>query len=242
MINKLNIDIYNYIFSINVNIQNRVNTCSKEKNIKELIALIESNYNINDFWKENKDMFNDGCLRGHQYIMEKEYTYDIESFPRLKLNSKLEFLNFKIDEIKKIIENNGIIEKKQLDVIFKNIEDLGRKEILEYCKEENIVDYNEEKTFIKGGQTGLAMILYDNIKPVIYGNNYNTVQQNNNLDSQDDNIPIINKQEFNAENIIILSDKAKMNKNDFSKNKKEIEKETILDKIVNFITSIFKRS
>ena len=174
--------------------------------------------------------------------MEKEYTYDINSFPRLKLNSKLEFLNFKIGEMKKIIENNGIIEKKQLDVIFKNIEDLGRKEILEYCKKENIIDYNEEKTFIKGGQTGLAMICYDNIKPVIYNNNYRTVQQNNNINTQDDNYQIINKHEVNAENIIILSDKAKMNKNDFSKNKKEIEKETILDKIVNCITSIFKRS
>lgn len=242
MINNLNIYIYNYIFSINVNIQNRVNTFSEETNIKRLISIIEKSYNINDFLKENKNMFNDECLHGHQYIMEKEYTYDINSFPRLKLNSKLEFLNFKIGEMKKIIENNGIIEKKQLDVIFKNIEDLGRKEILEYCKKENIIDYNEEKTFIKGGQTGLAMICYDNIKPVIYNNNYRTVQQNNNINAQDDNYQIINKHEVNAENIIILSDKAKMNKNDFSKNKKEIEKETILDKIVNCITSIFKRS
>ena len=207
MINSLNIDIYNYIFSINVNIQNRVNTCSEETNIKRLIYMIENNYNINEFWKENKDMFNEECLQGHQYIIEKEYTYDIKSFPRLKSKSKLEFLNFKLEEFKKIIENNGMIERKQLDVIFENIEDLGRKEILEYCKKENIIDYDEEKTFLKGGQTGLAMIWYDSIKPVIkstikekmnmnpiyysqniYGNNYGTVQQNNSLNLQNDKL------------------------------------------------------
>lgn len=217
MINNLNIDIYNYIFSINVNIQNRVNTFSEETNIKRLISIIEKKYNINDFWKENKDMFNDECLHGHKYIIEKEYTYDIKSFPRLKFKFKLEFLNFKLEEIKKIIENYGIIEKKQLDTIFENIEDLGRKEILEYCKKENIIDYDENKTFIKGGQTGLAMIIYENIKPVlksnikeninmnpiyysqnIYGNNYGTVQQTNSLNLQNDKLIEVVLEKLNA--------------------------------------------
>ena len=51
----------------------------------------------------------------------------------------------------------------------------------------------------------------------------------------------IEKINVNIENYININEKSKMYKNDFSKNKKEIEKKSFSDKIFNFLNRIFKR-
>lgn len=203
MIDDSSIEIFNYIFSINENERNRIKNLSKEHNKKILLDMIEKIGTKNDFFSENKKMFNKECLDEHKWIIDKEYNYDLLDFPRLTGQAKQSFLEFKASQIKKEIDNNGDILRNAWDKIFINIEDIGRKEILNYCKTKNIIDFEETKTVIPGGQTGIAMILYENIKPVIYkkideseikqpviqnifnGSNYGTLNQINNVKNND---------------------------------------------------------
>ena len=167
MIDNDNIYIFDYIFSINKYKEIGYNNASDEQNKNVLIGMIEKKYNLTDFLNKNKEYFNKECLNGHKFIIESEYTYELESFPKLNLNAQKEYLKFKAQQINEMITDQGMVDVKKLNEILDNINDIGRKSILDYCKSQEIIEYDDNKTFKKGGQTGIAMIIYKEIRPVL---------------------------------------------------------------------------
>ena len=220
MIDNDNIYIFDYIFSINKYKEIGYNNAFDEQNKNVLIGMIEKKYNLTDFLNKNKEYFNKECLNGHKFIIENEYTYELESFPKLNLNAQKEYLKFKAQQIKEMITDQGIVDVKKINEILDNIDDIGRKSILDYCKSQEIIEYDDNKTFIKGGQTGIAMIIYKEIRPVL------------------------EKKQSPVEstiNISINGNNNKFSNNDFSNNKKEKEKENIFVKLLKYIINIFKK-
>ena len=62
MINKINEKIYNYIFSVNVEMRNS-NELDFKQAEKELNKIISEKYDvIADFWDENMYDFNNDCV------------------------------------------------------------------------------------------------------------------------------------------------------------------------------------
>lgn len=177
MINKINEEIYNYIFSINIEIRN-----DKELNIQqfeqELDKIISQKYDvIADFWDENMYDFNSNCVIKTQTLGMENPVYIYRNFPRMNSKAKLVFLEYKASQIKKEIDDNGDFIKDNIDWIFKRIENLGIKEILDYCKEKNIIKY-VGNPFLSADRNAAYAIIYDNIKANISDNINKTINEN----------------------------------------------------------------
>lgn len=201
MINELNIHIFDYIFSINEGMRLGLNQ-DVNYYINELNQKIEEISNLGDFWKEYKYYFNDECVMMANNTEKVIIRYN--NFPRFKINTKKIYLEAKLNEIKKSINNNGDFIISEVQKIFKNIENYGRKTILDYCEKNKIIEYNG-KVFLAADDNPAYEILYDNIKAIICeenehsfnqniiqnifnGNNYGTVNQTNNIDNVDEKI------------------------------------------------------
>ena len=85
----------------------------------------------------------------------------------MRLNTKKEYLNYKVNQVKKIIENNGDFSEENFIKITENIINVGKKEILDYCNEIGIIEYIG-KVYIAADNCPAVAIIYDNIKAVIY--------------------------------------------------------------------------
>ena len=72
-----------------------------------------------------------------------------------------------MNQVKKIIENNGYFSKEAFEKITENIINVGKKEILDYCNEIGIIEYIG-KVYIAADNCPAVAIIYDNIKAVIY--------------------------------------------------------------------------
>lgn len=196
MINDLNINIFNYIFSINEDIVANIKEDKLEYR-QELNNKISSICELQDFWDEYNYYFNDKCVAIIPGCSGVKYS----NFPRMKLDMKKIFLDYKAKQIEEIICNNGDLIENELEKIFINIENLGRKILLDYCENKGIIKY-KGRVFIEADDHPACAIIYDNIEPVIYnrnneeinpnviqnifnGNNYGTLNQSNNF--QDSN-------------------------------------------------------
>lgn len=194
MINEFNINIFNYIFSINEDIKEGIKKEEQEYK-QELNKIINEICELQDFWNEHKDYFNDGCV----FLIPGTSGVKYANFPRMKLDTKNMFLDYKAKQIEEIIYNNGDVIKEELEKIFINIENLGIKVILDYCESKGMIQYNG-RVFIAADDYPAYAIIYDNIKAVIHeyevnphiiqnvfnGNNYGTLNQLNNILQSDD--------------------------------------------------------
>ena len=163
MLNELNIDIFDFIFSSNIELK------IEEKNLNELyeeldrkISKISKQY---DFWNEYKYYFNDKCVSDASTFGDHQYIYN--SFPKLKIETKKIYLEYKKNQIKTSITNNGEFEEKEFEKITKDICNEGKKEILDYCKNVGIIKY-EGRVFIAADDNPAYDIIYDNISAIIY--------------------------------------------------------------------------
>lgn len=166
MITELNIDIFNYIYSKDIEIEKRIVKDNQEL-IKILDSIIAKDFDISEFWQENRDLVDENCieiLRG--ILVQTQYNH----FPRLTQKGRTDFLNYKAVQMKEIIYEKGALEREDFKKIFLNIDDIARANILKFCKENNIIKFENEKTIIKGGQNGVAFIYYENIEPIITEN------------------------------------------------------------------------
>lgn len=162
MINKINEKIYNYIFSINEDINNKIIESNNE-HIEELNKIISEQYKIiADFWDENIENFNDKCVIKRKYVDEKNPTYIYNNFPRMKASAKLEFMNYKLKQIIQSIQENGEFIKTEIDNELIYIGNIGRRKIFDYCEEKNIIKYSG-KVFISADNHPAYAIIYDNI-------------------------------------------------------------------------------
>ncbi len=166
MINEFNIKIFDYIFSTNIGINgDYLEDNNIEKLCLHLDEIISKICNIYDFWNEYKIMFNDECVLDASTLDKKEYIYN--GFPRMKLDTKKEYLNFKMKQIRKSICDNGAFLKEEFEKITENIINEGKKEILDFCEEIKIIRY-KGKVFVSADDSPAALIIYDNIVEVMY--------------------------------------------------------------------------
>lgn len=200
MINEFNINIFNYIFSINEDIKAGIKKEQQEykQELNKIINEICGICGLQDFWNEHKDYFNDGCV----FLIPGTSGVKYDNFPRMKLDTKNMFFDFKVKQIEKIIKNNGDLIQEELEKVFVNIENLGRKVILDYCENKGLIQYNG-KVFIAADDYPAYDIIYDNIKAVICnneeisptviqnifkGNNYGILNQANNFQNNDEKL------------------------------------------------------
>jgi hypothetical protein len=199
MINEFNIEILNYIYSINEDMHKGIKE-DKQEYRNKLDSLIKDKFSLSDFWDEYLYMFNDKCVVSAPTLNGMIFTY--RNFPRMKSETKLNFLNYKMEQIEQSIRNNGELENKDLEKIFINIENYGRKTILDYCKEKGIIEYNGT-VFINSEDNPASEIIYENIKPIICKekdnkvgfiqnnmyvgeDNYGAMNQSNNINNEDE--------------------------------------------------------
>lgn len=201
MINKLNLHIFDYIFSINEDI--RVGLKKDESKYRdELNKKIEQISEIKDFWEEYKYYFNDNCVLIAKTLSGSSVIYN--NFPRFKIDTKKEYLDTKLHEIKNSIQDNGEFLITEIENILRNVENIGRKTILDYCEQNGIIKY-KGRIFIVADNHPVCAIIYDNIdatmcdesevsfrtnlvQNIFNGNNYGTVNQTNNIDNVDEKI------------------------------------------------------
>lgn len=201
MINKLNLYIFDYIFSINEDIREGLKQ-DENKYRNELNQKIEQISKLEDFWGEYKYYFNDNCVIIAKTLGGPIIRYN--NFPRFKIETKKEYLNTKLNEIKNSIEDNGSFVISEIKDILSNVGNIGKKTILDYCEQNRIIKYNGE-VFIEADDNPAYVIIYDNIDAVVSdereslfstnlvqnifnGNNYGTVNQTNNLDNMNEKI------------------------------------------------------
>ncbi len=165
----------------------------------------------------------------------------------MKLNTKKMYLNYKLEQVKKIIENNGDFSKEKFETITENIINVGKKEILDYCSEVGIIEYIG-KVFISADNCPALAIIYDNIKTVVYteeeiqflatknfimvnGNNIGSIEQNVNSKNCDDKLfdLVLSK--------LDLLEKEEISKGDI-KSLKEACKDKNKGKVVSFLKDI----
>lgn len=201
MINELNIHIFDYIFSINEDIRIGIkeeDNCYRKELDNKILLLCK----LEDFWDEYITCFNTNCILIDKTIIGTIITYN--NFPRMNVNTKKEYLDFKLNEIKTSINDNGEFITSEIEKILKGIENNGRKTILDYCEQNGIIEYNG-KVFLNADNYPAYSIIYDNIKAVIYnesenlygqniiqnvfnGINYGTLNQTNNIENVDEKI------------------------------------------------------
>lgn len=163
MINRINEKIYNYIFSVNAELKN-----DKDLDIKtfldKLDDIIAQKYDvIADFWDENVDDFNKNCVIKTETLDNPNPIYIYRNFPRMNSRTIISFLEYKANQIKATIEDNGDFIQENLKWIFEEIDNIGIKEILDYCKEIGIIKYTGKPFFSASGNPAYT-IIYDNIK------------------------------------------------------------------------------
>ena len=166
MINELNIKIYDYIFSTNIGLRGNYLDDSNENNLcSRLDELIEEVCNKYDFWNEFKHLFNDNCVLDASTLDGNDYIYN--GFPRMRMGTRKEYLNYKLQQVKNSISNNGEFLRKDFEEITQNIITVAKKEILDYCVEIGIIEYIE-KPFVSADNCPALAIIYDNIRAVLY--------------------------------------------------------------------------
>ena len=122
----------------------------------------------------------------------------------MKLATKKSYLNYKVEQLKKIISNNGEFVKEEFEKITNNIINVGKKELLDYCEQIGIITY-KGKVYISADDYSACKIIYNNIKATIYtkeefktkiaqnvivvkgnNNNLNNIERNNDSKNDDD--------------------------------------------------------
>ena len=83
---------------------NENNLCSE---LSKLIMEVCDEY---DFWNEYKYFFNDNCVIDASTLGGHHYVYN--GFPKMKLGMKKEYLNYKLQQVKNSINNNGELRYK----------------------------------------------------------------------------------------------------------------------------------
>jgi len=167
MINKINEQIYNFIFSVNESVRTGITEDSKEKT-EELDNIILQSYDvIADFWDENLYDFNDKCVTKISDLSSKEPKCYYFNFPRMTSNTKIQFLNYKLNQIQNSIVKNGEFNENDIKKSFINIDNIGIKTILDLCEEEGIIKY-KGKVYSAYDNNAASIINYNNIKSGIH--------------------------------------------------------------------------
>ena len=163
MVNSINEKIYDYIFSVNENQKHNI-VEDFEKNKQELDNIIKEVYEIPaDFWDESLTDFNKKCVLRVTSIDQDYPEYIYNNFPRMNSSCKISYLEFKKEMIKNSIENNGDFIKDEIAKKLSNIDNLGKKAILDYCEKSGLIKY-KGKVYMAADDNPAYAIIYENIE------------------------------------------------------------------------------
>lgn len=187
MITKYNIQIYDYIFSCNIESDKNLSDISEKDKLSKLNSLFKTKTEEYDFWNENKYDFCEDCFLKSSTTTELQITYI--RFPRLKGSTRVEYLEYKANVLKKDIYNYGEFNNTRFLENTSNMANIARKEILDYAEEKGIIIYNS-KVYLAADNDPSYIIMYGNIKAnILIANNIeNTLEQtvpNNNRKKYD---------------------------------------------------------
>ena len=160
MINKYNANIYDCIFSNNIEMDHDLGYTSENERIEKLTSLFKSKEDEYDFWNENKYEFIDNCILDASTFDGPLIIYN--SYPRMKTNTKITYLENKLEIIKKDILNYGEFDKNKFENDTSNIANIAKKEILDYAEDEGIISY-KSKVYFPADNDPAYIIMYGNI-------------------------------------------------------------------------------
>lgn len=161
MITKYNIQIYDYIFSCNIESDNNLSHDSEKERINKLHSLFKNNTYEYDFWDENKYDFCDDCVTNSSTMTGPQITYC--RFPRIKGSTRLNYLEYKANIIKTDIHNYGEFNNTKFIEDTSNMANIARKEILDYANEKEIIIYSS-KVYFAADNDPSYIIMYGNIR------------------------------------------------------------------------------
>lgn len=113
MLNEFNIKIFDFIFSTNIGLKGDYLDNSNDNYLcSQLSDLIKDVCEEYDFWDEYKIYFNDNCVIDASTLSGRNYIYN--EFPKFRLNTKKMYLNYKLEQVKKLLKIMVIFRKKNL--------------------------------------------------------------------------------------------------------------------------------
>ena len=211
MISRSNIKIFDYIYLTDVN--------NNEENLTEFINKFLDNKNDEyiKFVQDNEDKL----VKPDLLITQTLSGYGIvhNNFPKMNNIGLKQYYDYKLDQFKDIMENDIAYDFDNISSDL-NLSGIALKRVVDY-----LID---NKTIKCSGEYATKNILgtYD-------------------FDFSALKISYIEKKKEastieNQVTVNINGNRNKFSKNEFSNNKRELEKESILDKLLNFLTKIFK--
>lgn len=159
--NNQNINIFNYVYSSKFEKDKSDN--EKWKEFASVCSKI-GNYEPYDFIDDYFDLLNFNRKNMSVYITGQKHVGG--KFVSLNLYGEREYLNYKLDEIKSTINDFGSTAFDNLGNVFENLCNEAIREILVNLKNEHIIQFDNDKTFLYADNR-LTEIFYDNISIVI---------------------------------------------------------------------------
>lgn len=181
MINELNEIIYDYIFSSNIDEDYNLCKNTEKERIEKLNALFKSQIEEKTFWDENRYEFNDECINYSFANLTEPNRIGYNNFPRMKSNTKINYLEYKTDIIKNNIQDYGNFDRKTFMNNTITLSNIAKKELLDYAEKRNIIKY-KNKAFLAADDNPAFSIIYGNI---IVGEAIINSNSKDNIDSSD---------------------------------------------------------
>lgn len=220
MIDRSNIKIFDFIVKANCN--------DESCNVHDLISTYFSNLpnKYINFVLENDELLS----KKPPLITQTLSGYGIVGnvFPKLNNNGMARYLEYKKTKFIELIE-------EEMNYNFKNIEEelnldgVALTKVIDYLIDSNVIKCNGN--YYEENIIGTLDFDFGKLS-VVEKFNSNKIKNEVN-----DNKTVIEQQI----NVQIIGDKNKLNRNDLSNKKQEIEKESILSQILNFIKNLFRK-
>lgn len=211
MISRSNIKVFDYIYLTDVN--------NNEENLTEFINKFLDNKNDEyiKFVQDNEDKL----VKPDLLITQTLSGYGIvtNNFPKMNNTGLKQYYDYKLEQFKDIMENDIAYDFDNISSDL-NLSGIALKRVVDY-----LID---NKTIKCNGEYATKNILGT------YDFDFSALEISY-KEKKKDASTIENQVTIN-----INGNKNKFSKNDFSNNKRELEKESILDKLLNFFTKIFK--
>ena len=171
MFNKDNIKIFDYIFSVNC-IKNNLN---ESECIEKLHNMFDSKEDEYSFWIDSIHFVNKESVHEATYY-DSSNNIEYISFPKMTLNFKNKYKEYKQTQIVEQINNNGEFDKTIIEKVCNNMCNQSIKKILDYCEENGHIKYLGEPYFY--ADDDLSEIIYENIEANV------TKKDNNNIHNE----------------------------------------------------------
>lgn len=220
MVDRSNIKIFDFIVNTNFN--------DDSGNVHEL---------INTYFGNLPDKYIQFVLDNEELLSKKlplitqtlsGYVIVGNVFPKLNNNGMIRYLEYKKTKFIELIEEDMNYNFKNIEEEL-NLEGIALMKVIDYFIDSNVIKCNDN--YYEENIIGTLDFDFSKLSVVEKFNCNNTKNEDN------ENKTIIEQQI----NIQITGDKNKLNRNDLSNKKQELEKESFFGQILNFIKWLFRK-